>query len=124
MAFSFQDRSLSKIGVIGSGQIGPDIALFFAKVFAEHGVSVVVVDVAQTALDAGKARTEKKIRKGQESGAFKGDLAERMIASLSWTSDYQALAGAEFVVEAATENDGLKRKIFAQLESIKRHVAS
>ena len=68
MAFQFQDRSLSKIGVIGSGQIGPDIALFFAKVFAERGVDVVVVDVAQGALDAGKARTEKKIRKGQESG--------------------------------------------------------
>ncbi len=117
MPFSFQDRSLTTVGVIGSGQIGPDIALFFAKVFSGSGVRVVVVDVAQAALDAGKARTEKKIRKGQESGAFKGDMADTMIASLSWTTDYGALAGAEFVVEAATEDGGLKRKIFAQLEA-------
>jgi enoyl-CoA hydratase/3-hydroxyacyl-CoA dehydrogenase len=117
MPFAFQDRSLSKVGVVGSGQIGPDIALHFAKVLADAGVQVVVVDVSQQALDAGKARTEKKIRKGQESGAFKGDMAERMIAALSWTTDYGALSGAELVVEAATENEALKRKIFAQLEA-------
>lgn len=118
MAFTFQNRTLSRVGVIGSGQIGPDIALHFAKVFAEHGVKVVVVDVAQPALDAGARRTEKKIRKGQETGAFKGDLADRMLASLEWTTDYSALKGAELVVEAATENDSLKRKIFAQLEGL------
>jgi enoyl-CoA hydratase/3-hydroxyacyl-CoA dehydrogenase len=118
MAFTFQDRTLTRVGVIGSGQIGPDIALHFAKVFAEHGVATVVVDVAQSALDAGKARTEKKIRKGQESGAFKGDLAEKMIASLQWTTDDSALRGAELVVEAATENEGLKRRIFARLEEV------
>ena len=42
MPFTFQDRELTKVGVIGSGQIGPDIALFFSKVLADAGVSVIV----------------------------------------------------------------------------------
>ena len=118
MPHVFQDRSLSKIGVIGSGQIGPDIALFFSKVMFADGVEIVVVDISQEALDKGRARTEKKIRKGQESGAFKGDMADRMISSITWTNDYSALKGAELVVEAATEDEGLKRRIFAQVEEL------
>jgi enoyl-CoA hydratase/3-hydroxyacyl-CoA dehydrogenase len=117
MGFAFQGRSLTKVGVVGSGQIGPDIALFFSKVLSDAGTRVVVVDVSQTALDKGKERTEKKIRKGVESNAFKADEAERMIGALAWTTDYGQLAGAELVVEAATEDVALKRRIFAQLES-------
>jgi len=41
--FTFKGRSIEKIAVVGSGQIGPDIALYFAKVFTPHGVPVVVV---------------------------------------------------------------------------------
>jgi len=117
MAFTFQGRTLAKVGVVGSGQIGPDIALFFSKVLSEAGTRVVVVDVSQAALDKGKERTEKKIRKGVESNAFKPDEAERMIGALSWTTDYGQLGGAELVVEAATEDVALKRRIFAQLET-------
>src|SRR5690606_32849127 len=78
----------------------------------------VVVDVSQDALAKGKAKLEKKIAKGVESGAFKPDEAERMNGCLTWTSDYGALKGARLVVEAATENKDIKRKIVAQLESI------
>jgi 3-hydroxyacyl-CoA dehydrogenase len=118
MPHSFQDRTLTKVGVIGSGQIGPDIALFFSKVLHADGVQVIVVDISEEALAKGRARTEKKIRKGQESGAFKGDMADRMIEALRFTSDYGDLKGAELVVEAATEDQGLKRRIFAQLEEL------
>ena len=47
MAFMFRGCSISKIGVIGSGQIGPDIALHFVKVLHPYDVQVVVVDVAE-----------------------------------------------------------------------------
>ncbi|MEM7245804.1 MAG: 3-hydroxyacyl-CoA dehydrogenase family protein, partial [Acidobacteriota bacterium] len=118
MAHSHRGRSLTKVGVIGSGQIGPDIALYFSKVLHADGVQVVVVDIAEDALAKGRARTEKKIRKGQETGAFKGDMADRMIDSITFSSNYDDLKGAEMVVEAATEDLGLKRKIFSQLEEL------
>ena len=118
MSFHFRDLRLDKIGVVGSGNIGPDIALFFAKAFAAHGVPVVVVDVSADAVARGRAKAEQKIAKGRESGAFKPAAADAMLAALTFTTDYAVLAGASLVIEAATENLDVKRTIFAQLESL------
>lgn len=118
MAFTLKNWSLDKVGVIGSGQIGPDIALFFAKTLAPYGVKTVVVDVSADALAKGKAKLEKKVAKGVETKAFKPEQAEQMTGSITWTSDYAELKGAKLVIEAATENRDIKQKIVAQLESI------
>src|SRR5690606_36072852 len=99
MAFTLKNWTLEKVGVEGSGQIGPDIALYFAKVLSPYSVPIVVVDVSEDALAKGKAKLEKKIAKGVESGAFKPDEAGRMTASLTWTTDYNALKGARLVIE-------------------------
>ena len=107
-----------KIGVVGSGQIGPDIALYFAKALASRNVPVVVVDVSAEALERGRAKVDQKIAKGRESGAFTPDAAERMGRLLSFTSDYEALRGADLVIEAATENLDVKRRIFGRLETL------
>ena len=107
-----------KIGVVGSGQIGPDIALHFAKALASRDVPVVVVDVSPEALQRGRARVDQKIAKGRESGAFTPEAAERLGRLLSFTGDYEALRGADLVIEAATENLDVKRRIFAQLEAL------
>ncbi|MCC6741568.1 MAG: 3-hydroxyacyl-CoA dehydrogenase/enoyl-CoA hydratase family protein [Planctomycetia bacterium] len=105
-----------KIGVIGSGQIGPDIALYFSKVFHAAKVPVVVVDIRQEALDAGRQKMTKKLAKGVESGAFKQAEVDAMLANTSWTTDYGALAGADLVVEAATEDLRIKQRIFETVE--------
>ena len=63
MAFVFRGRAISKVGVIGSGQIGPDIALHFVKVLHPYGVQVIVVDVADDALERGKASSSKRSTK-------------------------------------------------------------
>ena len=118
MSFSHRGRSLSKIAVIGSGQIGPDIALFFTKVFSPFGVKIVVVDVSDEALEKGQAKLTKKIAKGVESGAFSEEQQAAMLSHVDFTSDYDAVRGAEFVVEAATEDKGLKGRIFSQIEGL------
>lgn len=118
MAFSYSGKTLRKVGVIGSGQIGPDIALHFTKVMAEHGTPVVVVDISEDALAKGRAKLEKKVVRGVESKAFAPDEARRMLESITFTADYGALAGADLVVEAATEDERIKGKIFSQLEAV------
>lgn len=118
MAFSFRKRTLKCVGVVGSGQIGPDIALHFAKVLSPYGTSIVVVDVSQAALDKGRSRLCKKIDKGVESGAFSADSAQVMKDAVLFTTDYQALKTADLVIEAASENEAIKHKIFSQLESL------
>ncbi len=118
MSFSHKGSTLSKVAVVGSGQIGPDIALYFTKVLAPSGVETVVVDVSEEALKKGRAKLEKKVQRGVDSGAFKPEQQEQMLSHVRWTTDYDAIRGAELVVEAATENDSLKRKIFAQVEQL------
>ena len=118
MAFTLKNWTLDKVGVIGSGQIGPDIALFFTKVLAPHGVPIVVVDVSEEALAGGKKKLEKKVAKGVESGAFKPDQAEAMTGNITWTTDYNALSGAKLVIEAATEDLNIKQKIVGALEAV------
>lgn len=118
MSFTVAGRTISKIGVIGSGQIGPDIALFFSKALYKAGVPVVVVDVAQEALNKGQAKTKKKIDKGVETKSFKPDEAESIFRNIVFTSDYSQLKGADLVIEAATENVSIKQNIVAQLEDL------
>ncbi|MCC6671218.1 MAG: 3-hydroxyacyl-CoA dehydrogenase/enoyl-CoA hydratase family protein [Planctomycetes bacterium] len=118
MVYLHKGRSLSRIAVIGSGQIGPDIALYFAKVLAPYGVQIVVVDVAAEALAKGKAKLEKKLAKGVESKAFTQEQQTQMLGAVAWTTEYPQIRGAELVVEAATENQDLKGRIFAQVEGL------
>jgi len=118
MSFTHLGRTLSKVAVIGSGQIGPDIALYFTKVLSPFGVQVVVVDVSAEALAKGKAKLEKKVAKGVETGAFTAEQQAQMVGAVSFTTDYGQLAGAQLVVEAATENKDLKGRIFGQVEGL------
>ena len=116
MAWDILERTIHLVGVVGSGQIGPDIALYFSKVLHKYGVPVVVVDVAEKALQSGEARVKGKISRGVRSGAFKKEEAEAMIANITWTTDYSLLEGADFVIEAATEDKAIKSRIFSHLE--------
>jgi len=117
MAYTLGTRTLRKVGIIGSGQIGPDIALHMTKAMQPHGVPVVVVDVSANALASGKAKLEKKVDKGVETKAFKPDFGAAMKANTLFTADYGQLKGADLVIEAASEDLPIKRKIFNQLES-------
>ncbi len=117
MAFEMFGRKIRKVGIVGSGQIGPDIALHFRQELARYDVPVVVVDIAQEALDQGKKRCEKKIGKVVEKGKMKKEKADALLAGMSWTTDYAALAGVDMVVEAATENPEIKHRIFEQIEA-------
>ena len=118
MAYTLGSRTLNKIGIVGSGQIGPDIALHMSKVLEPEGVSVVVVDIAPEPLRAGRLKLDKKVDKGVATKAFTPERARAMKDNVTFTEDYEALRGADFMIEAAAEDLELKRRIFAQLEDL------
>lgn len=118
MAWEIFGKSINKVGVIGSGNIGPDIALYFSKVLHKHGVPVAVIDVDENALKSGEARVKGKLMRGVKTRAFQEDEVNSMLSNISWTTDYLQLSMANLVVEAATEDIEIKRKIFAELERI------
>jgi enoyl-CoA hydratase/3-hydroxyacyl-CoA dehydrogenase len=118
MAFTMFGRTIRKIGVIGSGNIGPDIALHFSQNLYNYGVPVVVVDIVQAALDAGSKKSESKMAKATEKGIFKKEAAEAIIKNMLFTTDYNALSDADLVIEAAFESIDVKNKIFTKCEEI------
>jgi enoyl-CoA hydratase/3-hydroxyacyl-CoA dehydrogenase len=118
MGYQVSGRNINKVGVIGSGNIGPDIALYFSQTLQASNVPVVVVDVDQKALDAGKARASGKVGRGVKKKAITKEKADSITGNISWTTDYSQLKGADLVIEAATEALNIKHKIVAQLEGI------
>ncbi len=118
MAYQFKNLNINKLTVIGAGQIGPDICLHFAKVFVKNNVEFVIIDISPEALANAKAKIEKKISKGVETGAFKADVAEMMNKSITYSSDYNLIKGSGIVLEAATEDGRIKDLIFKQVEAL------
>ncbi len=118
MAYPFKTLSISKIAVVGAGQIGPDIALHFAKSLSPYDVEVIVVDISQDALVLAETKIGKKIQKSVETGSFKPEQAERIKKSLIFSLDYERIRGAGMVVEAATEDARIKDNIFRQVEAL------
>jgi len=118
MAYQYKNLNINKLSVIGAGQIGPDICLHFAKVFVQHNVQFVIIDISPEALANAKAKIEKKISKGVETGAFKTDIAEMMNKSITYSSDYNLIKGSRIVLEAATEDGRIKDLIFKQVEAL------
>lgn len=102
------------IGVVGAGQMGNGIA----QVAAGVGYKVIMVDIAQAALDKGLATIsgscDRLIKKEKMTEAEK----KALLSNITVSTEMKALAACELVVEAATENVDLKLKIFKQLDEI------
>jgi enoyl-CoA hydratase / 3-hydroxyacyl-CoA dehydrogenase len=115
VGYRLKDLRIDRIGVVGSGNIGPDIALDVATALCRFDVPVVVVDVAPDALERGRAKLEQKVARDRERGALAPDSAEAICRAVTFTTDYAELRGASLVIEAATESLDVKRRIFARL---------
>ena len=118
MAFTMFGRTIRKIGVIGSGNIGPDVALHLSQNLHSYSVSIVVVDIAQAALDAGFKKAESKMAKAVEKRAYKKEEADAIIKNMLFTTDYKEISNADFIIEAAFESTEVKNKIFDQCQEI------
>lgn len=105
---------IQSIGVIGGGQMGNGIA----QVAASVGLQVHLMDVSSQALEKALATVasscDRLIKKEKMTEAQKKELLARIHAS----DDIRSLKDCDFIVEAATENIGLKLKIFSQLDEV------
>jgi enoyl-CoA hydratase/3-hydroxyacyl-CoA dehydrogenase len=118
MGFTLEGRTIQRVGIVGSGNIGPDVALFFARTLLRHGVPVILHDIAQEALDAGRARIAQKLRRGGAGGLFTPYEIESIEKNIKLTLDPSLLTGCDLVVEAATEDLELKQGVFERTERI------
>lgn len=111
------DRPLpASVAIIGAGTIGPDLAYYLKS--AIPGLELVLIDIAQGALDRATQRIEGYVDKGLKRGKLTAQQAAGVRENLSTSLDYSAMADCDWVLEAATENLELKRKIFSEVESV------
>ncbi|HRI18578.1 MAG TPA: 3-hydroxyacyl-CoA dehydrogenase NAD-binding domain-containing protein, partial [Burkholderiaceae bacterium] len=103
------------VGVIGAGTIGPDIAYYLLG--AVPGLELSLIDIRQSAVDAALARLAEYRDKAVARGKLAPAAAQVLLDGLSGGTDYAALASCDWVVEAATEDLALKRRIFAEVEA-------
>ena len=107
-------KEIRKAAVIGAGTMGGGIAMNFANA----GIPVTVVEVAQDALDRGLGI----VRKNYEATASRGritaaDVQKRM-GLIHGTTDWNAIADADIVIEAVFEEMPIKKEVFAKLDAI------
>ena len=109
-----------KIGVIGSGSIGPDLAYGFISSIASSGGKVTLQDIREEALEAGLGRIRAYVAKGLGRGKLSPKAAKAIEAGLKTSTNIRDLADCDYVLEAATEELSLKQKILADLENVVR----
>lgn len=106
--------TIERAGVIGCGLMGSGIA----EVLARAGLSVVVRDISDEAVAAGRKRIEKSFAKGVERGKMTEQEHDEALGRLTFTTELSAMADRQLVIEAASENEDIKKKIFAELDAI------
>ncbi|MCX6544270.1 MAG: 3-hydroxybutyryl-CoA dehydrogenase [Acidobacteria bacterium] len=107
---------ITTVGVVGAGTMGNGIA----QTFAQSGFQVILQDVVEPALVKARATIEKSLAKFVEKGKLSAADRDATLTRLSTTTDLNAMAKADFIVEAATERVDLKLKLFGDLDRIAR----
>ena len=105
---------INNVAILGSGTMGGGIAMNFANA----GIPVMILDVSDAVLQRGIAvvreNYENTLKRGRLS---KSDMVDRM-ELISGTTDYNAIAESDLVIEAVFEDIDLKKKVFKKIDGI------
>ena len=106
------ESAISKLGIVGAGQMGAGIA----QVAAERGLAVVLVDRDDDIAAKGKAKIAAVLSKLVDKGKLSAEKREAQLGLIVPAGSYSALSDCDFLIEAATENQELKQKIFGHMD--------
>ncbi len=104
----------NQVAVIGAGIMGAGIA----QTCAVAGLRVTMIDVAQAALERGLLSIDNSLERLVARQKLTAVQKTEALARIQATTDYAALAGAQLVIEAATENLDVKLRILRQLATL------
>lgn len=107
---------IKTIGVVGAGQMGSGIA----QVAAQSGLRVVMSDIAESFIQKGLTTITKNLNRMVEKDKISSQKKDEILGKIKGTVKMTDMAEADFVVEAATENETLKLNIFKELDQICR----
>lgn len=102
---------INKIGVIGAGQMGTGIA----QVCALAGIEVALNDISEARINAGLATIAGNLARQVERHQVDSPARDAALNRIKPAPGFDAFADSDLVIEAATENEEVKRKIFSKL---------
>ncbi len=105
---------IKKVGVVGAGMMGAEIALCFARA----GYVTVLSDVNQELADNGKVKQAAVLDKNIKKGKITEEDKEKTLANVHTTADMKEMADCDLIIEAALEVLEVKNNIFKQLDEI------
>ena len=103
--------SLKRVGIVGAGQMGNGIA----HVVALAGYDVVLNDLSDERLAAAIDEIKVNMTRQASRGQISGDEMDKALKRITTSTDLAALKDVDLAIEAATEDEQVKRKIFAAL---------
>ena len=102
-----------RVGVVGAGLMGSGIA----EVCARAGLDVVVREISEDAVAAGRTRITRSLDRGAAKGKLTQEERDAALSRLTVTADMGALGDRDLVIEAATENPDVKAALFADIDA-------
>jgi len=102
---------IKKIGIIGAGQMGAGIA----QVCAQSGIEVALNDISEARINAGLATIAGNLARQVERKQLDPKARDAALSLIQPAASFEAFGDCDLVIEAATESEDVKRKIFAQL---------
>ncbi|OAP41767.1 3-hydroxybutyryl-CoA dehydrogenase [Sinorhizobium americanum] len=102
---------IKTIGIIGAGQMGCGIA----HVSAAAGYKVQIYDIAADRIEAGLATINGNLARQVSSGKMSDDDRKKALSLMKGSTDINDLSQADLVIEAVTEDETVKRKIYGQV---------
>ena len=108
------EHGIQTVGVVGLGTMGAGIA----QVVAHHGHDVVAREVSAELVQAGLARIGAGYDRHVERGRMTAAEREAALGRVAGTTELEALAGCDLVIEAIVEDISAKRVLFSELEGI------
>ncbi|MEE3849825.1 3-hydroxybutyryl-CoA dehydrogenase [Gordonia sp. LSe1-13] len=107
-------EKVSRVGVVGAGQMGGGIA----EVCARAHTDVLVYESSRELCVAGRSRILRSLDRGVSSGKLTEREREQAVSRLRFTSDIGDFADRQFVVEAVVEDEAVKTRIFSDLDKV------
>ena len=105
---------MKTVGVIGAGQMGAGIT----QVAAASGYRVLLSDIGLEQAEKGKAGIAKSLDRLVAKEKITGDARDATLANIEPVADVSAMGACELVIEAATEREDIKRKIFESVGAV------
>ncbi len=105
---------IKRVGIVGGGQMGQGIA----QAIATAGMEVILADLSESLLKRAMERTSWGVHKLIEKGVLKPKQQDEILNRIAGTVRLEDLRGADFVIEAVSENESLKLELFGMLDTM------